>query len=96
MDGPYTGSQVGLPSKSSFSCRARLTGQNDKRSVMFMPATNTAAPKLNSMQIETILDRIVPLIAEPADHSFFRGVLAVKFENCTAAQASRLVHKLLT
>jgi hypothetical protein len=49
--------------------------------------TNTAAPRLNATQIETILDRIVPLIADPADHSFFRGVLAVKFENCSSGQA---------
>ncbi len=59
-----------------------------------MPSAQTA-PKLTALQIETILDRIVPMIAAPADHGFFRGVLAVKFENCTSAQAGRLVKTLL-
>ena len=54
-----------------------------------------AATKLNPLQIETILDQVIPLIAEPADHSFFRGVLAVKFENCTSAQAAAFVRRLL-
>lgn len=53
------------------------------------------APKLTALQIETILDRLVPLLAAPADHGFFRGVLAVKFENCSSAQAGRLVKTLL-
>lgn len=29
------------------------------------------AMKLNPMQIENILDKLIPLIAEPADHGFF-------------------------
>lgn len=53
------------------------------------------AAQLTALQIESILDRLVPLLAAPADHGFFRGVLALKFENCSSAQASRLVRKLL-
>ena len=57
---------------------------------------STSTPvKLNGQQIEAILDRLVPLLAAPADHGFFRGVLAVKFENCSSAQAARLVKTLL-
>lgn len=56
----------------------------------------TQAPfKLNPLQIETILDRIVPLIAEPADHEFFRGVLAIKAENCTSGEFAFLVSMIL-
>lgn len=58
-----------------------------------MPTSTPA--KLNGQQIETILDRLVPILADPADHGFFRGVLAVKFENCSSAEAGRLVRTLL-
>ena len=61
-----------------------------------MPTTQTApAQTLSALQIESILDQLVPLIAEPADHSFFRGVLAVKFENCSTNQAAAFVRRLL-
>ena len=50
---------------------------------------------LTPVQIEAILDQVIPLIAEPADYSFFRGVLAVKFENCSSAQAAAFVRRLL-
>lgn len=51
--------------------------------------------KLNALQIETILDRLVPLIAEPADHGFFRGVIGLKLENCSSGQAAMFVKRLL-
>lgn len=54
------------------------------------------AIKLNSLQIENILDKIVPLIAEPADHSFFRGVIGLKLEACkSSGEAAMFVRKLL-
>jgi len=54
------------------------------------------AIKLNALQIETILDKIVPLIAKPADHGFFRGVIGLKLEACnSSADAAMLVRKLL-
>ena len=56
----------------------------------------TNALKLNALQIETILDMIIPLIAEPADHSFFRGVIGIKLEACnSSAGAAIFIHKLL-
>ena len=55
-----------------------------------------AAETLNPAQIETIVDRIVPLIADPADHEFFKGVLFCKLESCaSSAEASAFITKLL-
>lgn len=59
-------------------------------------ATAKTLVKLNALQIETILDRIVPLIAEPADHGFFRGVIGLKLEACpSSAAAAMFVRELL-
>lgn len=56
----------------------------------------TNAIKLNALQIENILDKVVPLIAEPADHGFFRGVIGIKLEACiSSAEAAVFVRKLL-
>jgi hypothetical protein len=52
--------------------------------------------KLNAMQIENILDKLIPLIAEPADHGFFRGVIGLKLETCiSSADAAMFVRRLL-
>jgi hypothetical protein len=52
--------------------------------------------KLNPQQIEEIVDRIVPLIAKPEDHEFFKGVLFCKLESCaSSAHASAFIAKLL-
>jgi hypothetical protein len=54
------------------------------------------AQTLNPMQIEEIVDRVVPLIAKPEDHEFFKGVLFCKLESCTSsAEASAFIAKLL-
>lgn len=53
------------------------------------------AAKLNPLQIESILDRLVPLIADKQDHDFFRGVLQIKAENCSSAEFTMFVNKLL-
>lgn len=56
----------------------------------------TAVVKLNPQQIEEIVDRIVPLIAAPEDHEFFKGVLFCKLESCASSgEASAFVAKLL-
>jgi hypothetical protein len=55
----------------------------------------TAAHKLSALQIETILDKVVPLIAAPADHGFFRGVIGLKLENCNSSAAAMFVRSLL-
>jgi hypothetical protein len=51
--------------------------------------------KLDAIQIERILDRIVPLIAAPEDHSFFRGILAIKAEETNSGHFAYLVSTLL-
>jgi hypothetical protein len=51
--------------------------------------------QMNALQIETIIDKIVPLIAEPNDYDFFRGVLFCKAESCNSAQFSAFCAKLL-
>lgn len=51
--------------------------------------------KLSAMQIENILDRVVPLIADPQDHEFFRAVIGLKLENISSARASVFINNLL-
>lgn len=52
--------------------------------------------KLNALQIETILDRVIPLIAAPEDHSFFRGVIGIRLEAApSSADAAMFVRELL-
>ncbi len=54
------------------------------------------AIKLNALQIEAILDRIVPLIAGPADHEFFRGVIGLRLEAApSSADAAIFVRSLI-
>lgn len=50
---------------------------------------------LSESQITSILDKVVPMVAAPADHEFFRGVLAVRLGGCTSAQAAAFISKLL-
>lgn len=52
-------------------------------------------PKLDFQQIENIIDKIVPMIAEPKDHGFFRGILWVKAENSSSGEFALFVNRLL-
>jgi len=54
-----------------------------------------AAHKLDAMQIETILDKLVPQIAAPEDYGFFRGVLRIKAEESSSGEFAAFVSKLL-
>jgi len=50
----------------------------------------------NAQQVENIIDKVVPLIAEPKDYEFFRGVLFCKADSCkSSAQFSHFISKLL-
>lgn len=51
--------------------------------------------KLNAAQIESIIDRLVPVIASPEDQEFFRGVLYIKAEESTSGQFAYFVSRLL-
>ena len=51
--------------------------------------------KLDQEQIDMIIDKIVPLIAAPEDHEFFRGVLAIKAQESTSGEFALLVKRLL-
>ena len=51
--------------------------------------------KLDALQIENILDKLVPLIAKPEDHEFFRGVLTIAAEEYSSGRFAALVGKLL-
>ena len=51
--------------------------------------------KLNPLQIENIIDKLVPLIAEPKDYEFFRAILQIKAEESTASAFGAFVSKLL-
>ena len=53
------------------------------------------AHKLTDLQIETILDRLVPLVAAPEDQEFFRGVLRLKAESCSSGHFAHFVNGLL-
>ena len=51
---------------------------------------------LSPEQIENIIDRVVPLIAAPEDHEFFRGVLFCKLESCkSSGEAAHFINSLL-
>lgn len=54
-----------------------------------------AAFKLDDMQIENIIDKMVPLIAAPEDHEFFRAVLRIKAEESSSGAFAAFVNKLL-
>lgn len=57
--------------------------------------TSMKPPKLNGFQIETILDRMVPMIATKEDEEFFRGVIGIQLEAMTSPQAAKFVAGLL-
>ena len=54
----------------------------------------TPMNQLSPAQIENIIDRLVPVIANPEDHEFFRGVLSIKAENSTASEFGRFVKEM--
>lgn len=54
-----------------------------------------AAFKLNDMQIEAIIDKLVPVIAAPEDHEFFRAVLRIKAEESSSGHFAYFVSTLL-
>lgn len=52
--------------------------------------------KFNAAQIESIIDKVVPLVAAPEDHGFFRGVLYCKADSCgSSAEFTAFIAKLL-
>ena len=51
--------------------------------------------KFTELQIESILDRLVPAIAAPADHEFFRGVLRIYADASTSGEFALFVKKML-
>lgn len=53
------------------------------------------ATKFDALQIESILDRLVPLIAKPEDQGFFRGVLRIYADASTSGEFALFVNKLL-
>lgn len=54
------------------------------------------AQTLSPEQIENVVDKIVPLIANPEDHEFFRGVLFCKLESCkSSGEAGYFINSLL-
>jgi hypothetical protein len=55
----------------------------------------TKAHKLNALQIETILDKLVPVIASKEDEGFFRGVIGLQLEAMNSSQAAMFVKQLL-
>lgn len=50
----------------------------------------------NAAQIETIIDRVVPLVANEDDHEFFKGVLFCKAESCkTSGEFAMFIKSML-
>lgn len=60
-----------------------------------LPITEHPECKLNAEQIENILDKLVPMIAAPEDHGFFRGILAIKLQSETSGTSAAFIAKLL-
>ena len=55
-----------------------------------------ASFKFDGLQIDAILDKLVPLVAAPEDHEFFRGVLRIKAENSSSGEFAAFVNKMLS
>jgi hypothetical protein len=56
--------------------------------------TKQIAQKFNPMQIEEIIDRVVPIIAAPEDYEFFKGILFIKAESCgSSAEFANFIRK---
>ncbi len=53
------------------------------------------AMKLNAMQVESILDKLVPLVASKQDAGFFRGVIGIQLEAMSSADAAVFVGRIL-
>ena len=51
--------------------------------------------KLNDLQIETIIDKIVPLIADVKDHEFFRAILRIKAEESSSTAFAAFIGKMM-
>lgn len=51
--------------------------------------------KFDAEQIENIVNKIVPLVAAPEDHEFFRGILKIKASESTSSEFSYFVSQLL-
>lgn len=60
-----------------------------------MKYLNLDSAKLTEEQVSNILNKVVPLIAEPKDYEFFRGVLGCYAETLNAANFGYMVSKLL-
>lgn len=50
---------------------------------------------LTKEQIDKILDKLVPVIAEPKDYGFMRGVLGLKLERMLSTDIAVFVNRLL-
>ena len=60
-----------------------------------MTHTQTAV-KFDATQIESIINKIVPLLAAPKDYEFFKGVLRIRAEeSASSADFSLFISKLL-
>lgn len=46
-------------------------------------------------QNEEIISRVVPLVAAPADHAFFRGVLHVAAQDMNKVQFAQFIESVL-
>lgn len=46
-------------------------------------------------QNEEIISKVVPLVAAPEDHAFFRGVLHVAAQDMTKVQFAQLIESVL-
>lgn len=51
--------------------------------------------KLDALQIETIVNRLVPLIAAPKDHALFRFIITTKAEELNSADFACFIARLL-
>jgi len=52
-------------------------------------------PHFDAKQLENIIERVVPLVAKPEDHEFFRGLLYCHGENSSSAAFAAFIAKPL-
>ena len=64
---------------------------------MFTRSEIELSPKLDAREIENIVAKIVPQIAEEKDFEFFTGLITIKLEACEdCTQAAAFISSLLS
>jgi len=51
--------------------------------------------KLSPEEVKKVVDKVVPLVAEPEDYEYFKGCITLLGESVTSAEFAEFIRKLL-